>query len=171
MKAPDVQLAAAQLAAGGDALARLVADAGQSESTWRPGGRRWSLCEIFGHLIDEDTGDFRARLKLLLESPSNPWPPRDPEQNVRDGSFNQRTLDDLVRAFLKERKRSVAWVKTLHDANWAHAYAHPSAGKLTASALLYSWVAHDLLHVRQIVSVRYGWLERTAAPGKLDYAG
>ena len=42
---------------------------------------------------------------------------------------------------------------------------------LRAGDLLASWLAHDLIHIRQITRLHYRWLERLAAPYQLGYAG
>jgi hypothetical protein len=34
-----------------------------------------------------------------------------------------------------------------------------------------SWVAHDLLHLRQLVELQRQYLEEQVPPYKLDYAG
>jgi hypothetical protein len=48
--------------------------------------------------------------------------------------------------------------------------AHPR-GPIRAGGLLASWVAHNLFHLRQLVRIRYAYLERRAAPYRLGYAG
>jgi hypothetical protein len=42
---------------------------------------------------------------------------------------------------------------------------------MAAGDLLASWVAHDLLHVRQIARLRYEYVRKLAAPYGVDYAG
>jgi len=34
-----------------------------------------------------------------------------------------------------------------------------------------AWVAHDLLHLRQLVELHYAWTVAKAAPYSLQYAG
>ena len=171
MNAPDVAGFARRLVASADALTALVEDVGGEEARWKLTPAKWSINEIFGHLVDEERHDFRQRLHLVLEDPARPWPPIDPEGWVRDKNFNARELSDLTGEFLAERQRSVTWLETLQTANWVHSYHHPTAGELTAPALLHAWAAHDLLHVRQIVAARYARLAVQAAPASLDYAG
>lgn len=171
MNAPDVAAFARRLAASADALTALVEDIAGDEARWNPAPAKWSINEIFGHLVDEERYDFRQRLQLLLEDPERPWPAIDPEGWVREKRFNDRTLSDLTAEFLSERQRSMAWLETLQTANWTHAYRHPDAGLLTATALLHAWAAHDLLHLRQVIAVRYARLVALVAPGSVDYAG
>ena len=44
-------------------------------------------------------------------------------------------------------------------------------GRLSAGDMLTSWAAHDLLHLRQLVELRFAYLARQARPYSLDYAG
>lgn len=171
MSAPDVNAFARRLVASADALTALVEDVADDEARWRSAPAKWSINEIFGHLVDEERYDFRQRLQLLLEDPARPWPPIDPEGWVREKNFNDRALADLSAEFLSERQRSVTWLETLQSASWTHAYRHPTAGMLTAAVLLHAWAAHDLLHIRQILAVRHARLSALIAPDHTDYAG
>lgn len=171
MNAPDVAAFARRLQASADALTALVEDVAGEEARWRLTPGKWSINEVFGHMVDEERYDFRQRLQILLEDPARPWPAIDPERWVREKNFDARDLADLTAEFLAERQRSVSWLETLGTANWVHAYQHPTAGRLTATGLLHCWAAHDLLHLRQIMLLRYARLAVKAAPSSLDYAG
>jgi hypothetical protein len=171
MSASDVAACARRLVASADALTALVEDVDGEESRWKLTPEKWSINEIFGHLVDEERYDFRQRIQILLEDPARPWPQIDPERWVREKNFNARDLSDLTAEFLAERQRSVSWLETQGSANWDQAYQHPTAGALSALSLLHNWAAHDLLHIRQIVGVRYGRLAVKTAPHTLDYAG
>jgi hypothetical protein len=171
MSTPNLTAFAKRLRASADALAALVDDVGDDEARWKYAPDKWSINEIFGHLVDEEQLDVRKRLELLLGDPAQRWPPIDPEGWVREKQFNARTLAHLTVEFLAERQRSIEWLETLRSAGWSNTYAHLTAGPLSASVLLHAWAAHDLLHIRQILRVRYRHLAASAAPGSLDYAG
>jgi hypothetical protein len=171
MMADEVAALARRLAATGEAMPALVADVARDEAAWKPAPTAWSILEVIGHLVDEERHDFRQRLQLLLQDPKRAWPPIDPEGWVREKNFNARELSDLVGEFAAERERSVAWLAALGAGNWAHTYRHPTAGDITATALLHAWAAHDLLHLRQIAGIRFARLQQLADPATLDYAG
>ncbi len=162
---------ARRLRASGDAIAALVSDVDVEDARWKPSPAKWSILEIVGHLTEEERDDFRMRVDMTLNCPGEPWPAIDPEGAVREKRFNDRILADLVQEFLSERDRSLAWLRALKSPDWTRAYDHPTAGRLTASSLLFAWAAHDLLHVRQIAAVRYARLAERASPHGLDYAG
>jgi hypothetical protein len=59
----------------------------------------------------------------------------------------------------------------LKSARWENAYVHPKLGPLSARMLLANWIAHDLLHTRQLIRLHHEWLAQQLAPETLDYAG
>jgi len=161
----------ARLEASGRAIDALVANVGPELARFQPSPGKWSILEILGHLADEERKDFRARVDGMLHHPGDPWVPIDPERWVRDGRFNERELDALRNDFMNERARSLAWLSTLHAADWSASYRHPTLGEFTAASMLCAWAAHDLLHLRQIERVLYAHLARASRPDRLDYAG
>jgi hypothetical protein len=52
-----------------------------------------------------------------------------------------------------------------------HAHEHPKLGRLRAGDLLASWIAHDLLHLRQLAGLHFAWNARCLAPYSMAYAG
>jgi len=73
--------------------------------------------------------------------------------------------------FLAERAKSLDWLRGLAAPDWSRAHVHPRLGSMAAGDLLAAWVAHDLLHVRQIARIRYEHVRMLAAPYRMDYAG
>ncbi len=76
----------------------------------------------------------------------------------------------MLAKFLAARQESLAWLNNLESPDWDAAIAMPW-GSLTAGDMLASWAAHDLLHVRQLVELRYAWTQQAAAPHSVEYAG
>jgi hypothetical protein len=172
-----VRAAAERLAANADVLGALVAGVGVDQARWKPDPTQWSILEVVNHLADEEVEDFRRRVALTLENPGAPWPPIDPQVWAVARGYNQRELGESLARFLEERDASCAWLQGIAgDADLSRAHEHPTAGVLRAGDLLASWLAHDLIHIRQITRLHYRWLERGAASAgapayRLDYAG
>ncbi|MSP63219.1 MAG: hypothetical protein EXR72_23340 [Myxococcales bacterium] len=103
--------------------------------------------------------------------PPGPWPPIDPQGWVTERSYNDRRLDASLARFVDERYRSVAWLRGLAGVKLDRVYTHPTVGPIKAGDLLHAWLAHDLIHIRQLTRLHYRWLKRSAAPYRLDYAG
>jgi hypothetical protein len=145
---------------------------GDAQARWKPAPEQWSLLEVVAHLADEELLDFRTRVDLTLHRPGEEWPRIDPERWASERRYNEGDLREALERFVAERRRSVAWLDSLGERDWTVAHAHPRFGPIRAGDLLASWLAHDLIHVRQINRLHRAWLETTLAPDfKLEYAG
>lgn len=171
----DLASAISALGANADAIAALVRPVDEAEARRKPSPDVWSILEVVCHLADEEREDFRARVGLTLRDPALPWPPIDPAGWVRARDYASRDLAGALADFLAERQRSLAWLRGLAEPAWDNAARHPAGFTLRAGDLMASWLAHDLLHVRQLVELRYGALaaEGTAKKAVWDvrYAG
>jgi hypothetical protein len=149
------------------ALAQGVSD---QQARWKPHPDSWSIVEVVNHLLDEERHDFRVRLDYTLHRPGEPWPPIDPGGWVTARGYNQRDLDSSLAQFLSERKASIAWLRALSQPDWETAYEAPW-GPIRAGDLFASWVAHDLLHMRQLAELHWAYTTAGLAPYSPDYAG
>lgn len=155
----------------GEVLPRVVAAVGDSDARWKPPGGAWSILEVVCHLVDEETDDFRPRLRLVLDDPSQPWPAIDPEGAAVHRRYNEQNLGERAARLAAERRESVRWLRSLVNPDWPRAYQHPKWGPISAGMLLTSWAAHDLLHLRQIAKRQYELACRDGAPFAANYAG
>jgi len=160
----------AQLAAQAQIIRGLAGDIAPTQAAWKPDPASWSVIEVVNHLYDEEREDFRAHLAAVLAGPATPWAPIDPQGWVTQRHYNERDLAQSAANFLRERERSLAWLRGLTVADWDIAYTTPW-GSITAGDLLASWVAHDLLHIRQLVELRWQHLVVAVAPYQVRYAG
>ncbi|NMH89149.1 DinB family protein [Flavivirga algicola] len=142
----------------------------ETQYLWRPEPEKWNLLEIVCHLLDEERDDFKARVVHALETPKKPLVPIDPEGWVKERDYNARDYNQTLLDFLEERKQSVVWLKSKLDANWESKLLHPELGAMSARLLLANWLAHDYLHIRQVLRYDYNYLKQRT---KLDlgYAG
>lgn len=137
---------------------------------WKPAPEKWSLLDVLCHLRDEEREDFRARLDHILTTPDGPMPKIDPVAWVTERRYAEQDFDTTLGEFLRERDRSVQWLRDLKDPKWSNVYMHPKVGPVSCDLILVNWVAHDLLHFRQITKLRYDFLP-TITGEALDYAG
>lgn len=159
-----------QLERHGRLFAELFAGASSDEQRHRAAPEKWCLLEAICHLYDEEREDFRARVKHVLETPLDPMPKIDPQAWLTERKYREQDHDAVLKRFLEERMRSVAWLRGLQTPNWKSFYQHPKVGTITAEFLLANWVAHDIHHIRQVNAMRYAWLKDSCGAG-LDYAG
>ncbi len=138
--------------------------------TWKASPQEWSLLEIICHLYDEERDDFRARVKHTLFSPAATMPSIDPVGWVTQRHYSEQNYEEKILAFVKERQISIDWLRSLENPNWENTHDHPVFGAVSAKMFLENWLAHDYLHLRQIVKVDYLFL-RASSKGDFRYAG
>jgi uncharacterized damage-inducible protein DinB len=167
----DLDLAIEALAAQELVIAALAADIDPEQARVRPAEGAWSVVEVLAHLLDEEREDFRLRLDLTLHQPETEWPPIDPEGWVTARDYQSRDPLATLAEWRSERQRSLAWLRGLAAPDLTVARRHPAGFELRAGDLLASWVAHDLLHLRQLVELRYALVQRLTQPYDIRYAG
>ncbi|QRN82634.1 DinB family protein [Chloroflexota bacterium] len=166
----DISIANNQLKAQGEAILQLAEGLTLEQARWKPDEKSWSVLEVMNHLVDEEVLDFRRHLDHLLHTPDAPWPKIDPQGWVTAKRYNERQLDATLAAFTAEREASLKWLDTLQNPNWDSAAVMPWGG-LSAGDMLASWLAHDLLHLRQLIELRYTLMEESCLPYSVEYAG
>lgn len=137
---------------------------------WKPAPDKWCLLEVLCHLVDEEREDFRARVRHALLKPDEALPPIDPQGWVQERKYISRDYTDTLNIFLEERRSSVAWLQSLVSPSWENAYQHPKLGPLSAELFLANWLAHDYLHIRQILGLKFGLLGLRSGQD-LSYSG
>ncbi len=160
----------AQLEKNANIFESLLRPIQHSQYHWRPSPEKWSLLEITCHLLDEEVYDFRTRVKHALETPNKPLEPIDPEGWVTSRNYREKDFQTTLDAFLNERNLSVQWLGQQTKVNWSSALEHPELGKLSAELFLRNWLAHDYLHIRQILRYHFESL-KNASEIDLNYAG
>jgi hypothetical protein len=137
---------------------------------FRPAPGQWNLLEIVCHLYDEERDDFRARVRHALEGPAQAPPPIDPQGWVVARNYAGQDYATRVQDWLRERDASVAWLRQPGLRDWDRAFPHPRFGAMPARMFLINWLAHDRLHLRQILYNEHRFLHATTGDD-LSYAG
>lgn len=161
----------ASLKSFGETLPQLVSNVSAENAKWKPPSQNWSILEIVCHLVDEEVEDFRRRVQMTLEDPSQEWASINPEIWAVERKYNEQNLQEKVQAFVAERTKSIDWLEGLSGADWNKAYQHKHFGPMRAGDLLVAWTAHDQLHVRQIAKRKFELVRRDAGDYVADYAG
>jgi hypothetical protein len=139
------------------------------QSIWKSAPEKWSILQVVYHLQQTEQKDFRVRLEKTLRNPQEKWIPLLPEE-MRLEEIDENDLEKYLRNFLREREKSIAWLKTLENPNLENAHQHEQT-KLSAGDLLASWLAHDFLHIKQIARIHYDYINQDSQPFKTVYAG
>lgn len=148
----------------------LVQDVSPDQGHYKPSQDDWSMVEVINHLYDEEREDFRQRVDTILHKPGDSLPPINPEAWVIEREYNLRALEPSLENFLEERGRSVRWLATLEAPNWDLTFTKDDFS-IRAGDVMVSWVAHDQLHMRQLIELQRALTVRDSTPYQVDYAG
>jgi hypothetical protein len=148
----------------------LLSNLSKEVCVWRSEPQKWCLLEILCHLYDEEREDFRARVKYILENPGQSLPSLDPDSWVQTRKYIEKDYETVLSEFVEEREISVKWLSRLADPSWNNISHNPQLGDISANRIFINWLAHDYLHIRQIIKLKYDYL-KNGSDEDLSYAG
>jgi hypothetical protein len=166
----DLEYFANQMTSQAGIIHSLTLSATEEQARWKPDPQAWSILQVINHLYDEERLDFRVRLDIILHHPAQPWPPINPQGWVAERLYNQRDLAQSVDDFLQERRKSLAWLRGLDAPDWQASVTSPF-GTFSAGDIFAAWIAHDLLHLRQLVELHWAYTCQAVQPFRVNYAG
>lgn len=153
-----------------ECIVNLLGGLTEHQINWKPDENSWCLLEVICHLYDEEQLDFRARFSHILESPEQAMSPINPPAWIIEHDYMGQNFEEKLQGWKKEREHSLDWLKSLVDPDLTKTYLHPKLGPMSAKFMLSNWLAHDYLHLRQILKLKYAYLERMKGT-PLFYAG
>lgn len=141
-------------------------------ATWRerPAPGEWAPVEIVCHLRDEETEDFTARLRAVVDRAAA-FAAIDPARWVEERAYRDADPETALAAFVERRAATLAFLAALSPNRLPHAVAHPRLGTLSGLDLLAAWVTHDRLHLGQLAGTLARLGARRWAPLRAEYAG
>ncbi len=148
----------------------LLAGVTPQEARVKPDPKSWSFLEVVCHLYDEEREDFREHLDFILNRQTEQWHRIDPGGWVTQRKYNEQDFSASCERFFLERRKSLEWLKSLAKADWNIRCTTPYRS-MTAGDMFASWIAHDNLHIRQLVELRRTRIEAIAEPYIIEYAG
>src|SRR3990172_3177972 len=148
----------------------LMAGIIQDEAQIKPNPESWSTLEVVCHLYDEEREDFREHLDFILHRQNEEWHVIDPRGWVISRKYNEQDFGEMQKRFFEERKKSLEWLSSTASADWEKTYTS-EYGSMPAGEMLASWIAHDNLHIRQLVELRRTRIESITKPHGIIYAG
>jgi len=166
----EFQLLYKELSNSTEMIRSLLPGISQNEAQYQPRKGAWSILEVVCHLYDEEREDFREHLDFILNRQDEEWHAIDPQGWVKTREYNQQNFKIMQRKFFKEREKSLVWLESIKNADWKMVY-RSQFGSMKAGDMFASWVAHDNLHIRQLVELRRAYIERITQPHKTQYAG
>lgn len=158
-----------QLTVNSQAVCSLAEVISNEQAVWQPDPETWCMKQVMEHLYNEERIDFRKHLKEMFSDPPQAW------NSIPSEYLSVAECHQALDGFLKERKTSIAWLQSLESPNWetkiSAAFGPDETIIFSAGDILYSWVAHDFLHIRQINELLFAWNKKQALPCSVRYAG
>jgi hypothetical protein len=148
----------------------LLSGIAQEDAQAKPSPDAWSILEVICHLYDEEREDFREHVDFILHRQNEKWHEIDPQSWVTARNYNEQELTRMQAKFFVEREASLRWLRGLSHPDWETTYTS-EYGTTSAGEMLACWIAHDNLHIRQLVELRRHRIERLSQPHHLEYAG
>lgn len=128
----------------------LLKDIGQEQAQVKPDTGAWSILEVLCHLHDTEREDFREHLDFILHRQNEEYHAIDPQGWITERKYNEQDLLEMQAKFFAERKQSLEWLNTLSTVDWETTYTS-EYGSVSAGEMFSCWIAHDNLHIRQLV--------------------
>jgi len=148
----------------------LLSGISKEDAQTKPDFESWSILEVLCHLYDEEREDFREHLDFILHRQNEKYHVIDPQGWVTERKYNEQNFIEMQEKFFTERWKSLEWLKTLTGTDWETTYISQH-GSVSAGEMFSCWVAHDNLHIRQLVELRRKYIENITSPYDLQYAG
>src|SRR5215468_6546626 len=117
----------------------------ESQGASRYAADKWSVKEVFGHMIDSERV-FAYRALRFARNDLTPLPGYEQDDYVRHGNFDERTLADLAAEFETVRKSSIQLFRSLREEAWSHR-GTANENPVTVRALAHIIGGHEAHHV------------------------
>lgn len=134
-------------------LAGMSASLPASKEQFRYADGKWTIREVFGHLIDAERV-FGYRSFCISRGESAPLPAFDEDAYVLRSGYDRRTVADLVREFTLVRQSNLSFLSALTSEQWK-SIGTASGKPISVRALPFIMAGHVRHHLR-ILHERYG---------------
>ena len=153
-----------------DVLDALAGDLDPAIARTRPAQDEWAPVEILCHLRDEETEDFGARLRAVVNGEAS-FAPIDPVSWVDARRYRDADTREVLDSLRARRRASVDYLDKIDAARLVAAIPLGKLGPLSGLDLLVAWATHDQLHLAQLAgTLARLWASRWPEQ-KAEYAG
>ena len=131
----------------------LLRSVSEQHGTFRYGPDKWSVKEVFGHVIDtERIMSYRAL--RIARNDRTPIPGFEQNDYVKNGAFDQRSVSSLGREFEQVRRSTISFFRNLEPEAWERRGMANNV-EVSVRALAFIIAGHELHH-KAILKDRYG---------------
>ena len=132
---------------------RIAGSVPKDKELYRYGEEKWSVREIFGHLVDAERF-FGHRAFCVSRSDPNPLPGFDEKLYIEGSSYDSRPLPELLHDFSLLREANSRHLESLSDDAWPRE-GIANGARITVRALAYVMTGHVRHHLA-VLKERYG---------------
>jgi hypothetical protein len=134
-------------------LSRVAGSVTPEKERYRYGEEKWSVREIFGHLVDAERF-FGHRAFCVSRADKNPLPGFDEKLYIEGSSYDSRPLAELVKDFTLLREATSRHLESLSEDAFSRE-GIANGAKVTVRALAYVMTGHVRHHLA-VLEERYG---------------
>ena len=153
-----------------DVLEAVVGDLDPVIARTRPAHDEWAPVEILCHLRDEETEDFGARLRAVVDGEAS-FAPIDPVGWVEARRYRDADTREVLEALRARRRASVDYLDAIDAVRLNATIPFGRLGPLSGLDILVAWVAHDQLHLAQLAATLARLWANRWPEQKAEYAG
>ncbi len=124
----------------------------EADGDLRYAPEKWSLKEVLGHINDTER-ILSYRALRIARGDQTPIEGFEQDDYVRNGSFTQRPLADLIEDYIAVRRATISLFRNLDDPAWTRRGV-ANKNEVTVRALAYIIAGHELHH-RRILEEKY----------------
>ncbi len=132
-------------------LRGLMSEISDGDARWKPAEDRFSIAEVFSHLLHSEGHCYRARVDRFLSEEMPEFEPDDAQMYL-EVYKNANPEEDLGR-FEDQREANIELLRGLPAEAGNRKAMHRAAGEITLSQMLHEWALHDLGHIRQVAEL------------------
>ena len=151
-------------------LDALLAGCDEEAARTRPAPGEWSPVEILCHLRDEESEDFGARVRVIVDGAAE-FAPIDPERWAEERRYREASLPDVLEALRARRQASLDLLASVVPETLNGSRSHRRLGRLSGLDVLAAWVVHDRLHLAQLAGTLARIWALRWADLRTEYAG
>ncbi|WNS76299.1 DinB family protein [Bacillus sp. DTU_2020_1000418_1_SI_GHA_SEK_038] len=124
----------------------------EKQAQFQYDSNKWTVKEVIGHLADTER-IMAYRILCIARGETSPLPGFDDNLYVQNGSFNQLSMEDLLKNFSIVRQSTIVLLKSLDPDAWLRK-GNANGSEITVRAVASIIAGHELHH-RNILQERY----------------
>lgn len=113
----------------------------------------WSIHHVVAHIFDVEQVIFDDRIRRMLDEDRPFIRSIDPLARMNERGLLTHPIADLVTELVVTRPALVSAIAALTPSQLARSGDHDEAGELTVSDLIHQWAYHDLMHLKQAITI------------------